>query len=101
MVETTWMTRTGLGCLADTSDGHEDALKPHIRDASTIVRQAFPAFKSVEMVHVDGGHGLWFRKPEVDGDSAAAISIGREPAPISYATAVRTEMKTELRLPQV
>ena len=76
-------------------------LKPHIRDASTVVRQAFPAFKSVEMVHVDGGHGLWFREPEVDGDSAAAISIGREPAPISYATAVRTEMKTELRLPQV
>jgi len=71
-------------------------LKPHIRDASTVVRQALPAFKSVEMVHVDGGHGLWFREPEVDGDSAAPILIGREPAPIGYATAVRTEMKTEL-----
>jgi hypothetical protein len=45
------------------------------------------------MVHVDGGHGLWFREPEVDGDSAVAISIGREPAPIARRGGLRDYFK--------
>ena len=37
-----------------------------------------------------------FRKPQIDGDAAAAVLAGRERAPIGYAAAVRTEMKAKV-----
>src|SRR5262245_30455560 len=53
------------------------------------------------MVDDDGGHRRGLREPQIDGDTAAALLIGLQPAPIGDAPAGGTEMESEVPAPDV
>lgn len=79
----------------------EHVLEPHIRDTSAVAPQVVKTSKPIEMVHDDGGHRPRLRKPQIDGDAAATVLIGREAAPIGDARALRAKMKAEMRAPDI
>ena len=84
-----------VGERLDVGARRHRSLEPHIHDAPSVATKVIEADESVEVIHDDGAHHFRFRKPQIDGNAAAAVLTWGECAPIGYAAAVRTKMKTQ------